>query len=319
LVTVNGGSVVSLMRACVESYVIQGISFDEAATECSSMSFPAVPETGIDGAMLAGPGNTADLNIPVCGGSSVDPLLASPVAPAARAARVIADSLNSSQMSAENALKDGDPLGLVGVLEFAPIALITEVVAVALDALDKVLDVLSSHEATNDHNQVSKDTVSACEEAAAFIGACNAEDWKSGPCDLFRKKLDGCADPLIASVDPEGESTCRMTSVDDGAVEKIVLIVCAQDARVAPDQNPCQPIDGVVTRRSYRLPGDPERPLCSDPRALVDAGDCINEINILEFGDDIHDVVREAQTRLGGPVFVVPMPAPFACGLRPCD
>lgn len=306
-VTVDGGSLVKLMQACVASYIDQGIPLEEASKECSMKEFPVLPDTGLDGGVILAEGDTTDVNIPVCSGKNIDETTANILHDAGQGLHNAADSANESMTRAAERCADEPaeclriPILQVGAATLEGLA---DVFDAAGDLADDIVNAAASI------FERVPDQVSGCEEAAAFIGRCNAEGWTTGPCEVFRKQLDGCADPLVALVDPDQAPPCRMTSVDGDVVEEVALQICAKDARVAPDQDPCQPTAAIGLRHSYRLPGDADRPVCSDPQALVQPEDCLHELNVIEFGADIDDVIREAQDRLGGPVVVLPAPPP---------
>ena len=113
----------------------------------------------------------------------------------------------------------------------------------------------------------------ACREMQSFLAGCNDSGWKTGGCQLFLAKLQGCADPRITNPGPEDDATCGLPAVDPEEAKRVSVLMCQMATRPAPDEDPCAPLplEGELYRYRYGAKGPP----CGDPRARTGEDQCL--------------------------------------------
>jgi len=154
---------------------------------------------------------------------------------------------------------------------------------------------------------------SACQIVTAaareMLAECTRTGWKSGACEILHSKLRGCVDPRLAHTDPDGGVVCA-GAPDPAAVIDAWRKKCAQVTDGGTACGGLAPPDGAVLTYTGGPAG-----ACDDPRAFVDpeAGACIAPLEVSNPAQPmtVRDYVIVAQTRLGGPTFVLPTKSPW--------
>ncbi|HEY7412674.1 MAG TPA: hypothetical protein VII13_18175, partial [Vicinamibacteria bacterium] len=152
--------------------------------------------------------------------------------------------------------------------------------------------------------------VDMCQDLAQFISDCNAVGWQSGQCQIFLAQLNHCADPTIALTDGEGGGCGAPRVGDEEQAKRVAFVVCNQHIKPAPGHDPCSEgsLEGEVYE--FALRRDPNGPPCENPYAMPDDEACSRTVSVVvTLQDSADEIVRLAQERLGGPVFIVPKPA----------
>jgi hypothetical protein len=158
----------------------------------------------------------------------------------------------------------------------------------------------------------------AVAQAQAFLRECQRTGWKTGACQAFQARVKRCPDPRLAYVDPGAGYACG-ESADPKLVAEAYAKKCEQLARPGPDgRNPCQPQAPEGDARAIKGAKD----LCNDPNAYHTGEGCVAELVVpnpagFQRGGSVQEVLTIATTRLGGPVFVLPKPAPAPSGPQP--
>jgi hypothetical protein len=172
-----------------------------------------------------------------------------------------------------------------------------------------------------------------CVDTAAFIGECNRSGWKTSPCRILLGQLEGCSDPTVTDPAPDGGDAvgCKQADPDAKTIETMAALVCHMRIQPAPGEDPCVPTtsDGIVLNGWVRLapcreggdhPLGPDGPTiacdpnqdatpCGAPVAHTQEDQCLVNITVAQFGQkNIDEILAIAGDKLGGPVFVVPMP-----------
>ncbi len=155
---------------------------------------------------------------------------------------------------------------------------------------------------------VSPGATAGCNAINAFLNECTLASWQTAPCELFLSRLNGCADPTIARVDPDAEQACRNTKVSAQEIEEVAFLACSEKTKPVPGQDPCSGELGVGVAFEFRYGDDnPNAPICANPFALVTPETCVGTFKIvLARQQTIQDVI-EAARRFGGPVVVLPL------------
>lgn len=160
--------------------------------------------------------------------------------------------------------------------------------------------------------------VQALAQAQEFLRECQRTGWKTGACQTFQAREKGCPDPRLAYVDPGAGYACG-----DGPDPKLVAEAyarrCEQLVRFGPDgSNPCRPKAPELDVRAIKGVKD----LCNDPKAYHTGEGCVVELVApspagFQRGGTVQEVITIATSRLGGPIFVLPKPAPAPRGPQP--
>ncbi len=155
-------------------------------------------------------------------------------------------------------------------------------------------------------------------QAQAFLRECQRTGWKTGACQVFQARVNRCPDPRLAYVDPGAGYACG-ESLDPKLVAEAYAKKCEQLTRPGPDgRNPCRPQAPEGDARAIKGAKD----LCNDPKAYHTGEGCVAELLVpspagFQRGGSVQEVIAIATTRLGGPVFVLPKPAPAPGGPQP--
>lgn len=317
------------MYACVHELIRQGVSLVVATRECYlRLQTAAELHTEPFGAVLdahgirtsgwaTGPGIRA-----MCGGGA-NPMLAGPKG---IGDVIVKDGPGEGQFTVTT--KDGSFSLIVGP--------ITIVERVASDG--KVIRHDPPTPPKTDGGTKREAGASTCaavvEEARPLLSECQRTAWKSAQCQSVRAEAKQCPDPSLIYVDPQQGYACG-ESVDAEAARRTYETLCRRTVRPVPGgPDPCRPGDPLGAGMVY--PGPPPDDLCVDPRAQ-DAGRTDGEecLAVYEPGNPVPGMTPQqllvwAQSRFGGPVFVLPMPggggggsgprpgAPPQCMLTPC-
>lgn len=324
LISVDTGSYTKAVMACVASYVDQGASVNDALDACSSIGFPALPPTANDLSGLADAQQNPNIAPAACAGIGADPRVS------AGALTEPKDSAEAKRKIEELFLEAAEVVKAVNELKEdcdgghgkpqACLALSYEETE-----LNRIVGEVRYYEqfthsaneydhGDTDHGLVGNDLAyNACLAANQFVGECNRDGWSSTACQMFLDKGQGCADPLIANVDPDQGEMCQLEAVDFEEYKDVYFLVCSLDTLPGPDGTPCVPMTTTGLGHSYRLPGDPSDPLCSDTRALVDAEDCIHTMDLIEVGPSWQEELKTLGEKFGGPVVVLPQTGGIGC------
>lgn len=162
------------------------------------------------------------------------------------------------------------------------------------------------------------DCVQAVARMQQFLRECQRTGWKTAACQVFRARQKNCPDPRLAYVDPGSGYACG-EAPDPKLVAEAYARRCEALVRPGPDgRNPCRPQTPPLDAR--RLQG--VKDLCNDPKALTTGEGCVVELVApspagFQRGGTVQEVIAIATTRLGGPIFVLPKPAPAPRGPQP--
>lgn len=177
----------------------------------------------------------------------------------------------------------------------------------------------ADRKASSDPNFQPKSTTQDAGEASAcdmvttaareMLRECHRNAWRSAECQELHARMNGCPDPTQILIDPDAGYVCA-PAVDPALVAAAWQARCEELTTPGPDgSSPCVPPDvqghGYILERS----GD----ICSDPRAYVDgdSGVCVRTLEADGFGDpDVRSLIEIALARFGGPIVVIPSPAP---------
>jgi hypothetical protein len=162
------------------------------------------------------------------------------------------------------------------------------------------------------------DCVQAVARAQEFLRECQRTGWKTGACQVFRARQKNCPDPRLAYVDPGSGYACG-EAPDPKLVAEAYAMRCEALVRLGPDgRNPCRPQAAQLDARQLQGVKD----LCNDPKAYTTGEGCVVELVVpsptsFQRGGTVQEVIAIANTRLGGPIFVLPKPAPAPRGPQP--
>lgn len=161
-----------------------------------------------------------------------------------------------------------------------------------------------------------------CAQAVArmqeFLRECQRTGWKTGACQVFAARAKGCPDPRLAYVDPGAGYACG-EAADPKLVAEAYARRCEALVRPGPDgRNPCRPQAAQLDARQLQGVKD----LCNDPKAYHTGEGCVVELTApspagFQRGGTVQEVIAIATSRFGGPIFVLPKPAPIPRGPQP--
>ncbi|MCI0451594.1 MAG: hypothetical protein L0Z51_04270 [Candidatus Latescibacteria bacterium] len=151
---------------------------------------------------------------------------------------------------------------------------------------------------------------SLCQRVSEFIGECNRDGWQSPDCKVFLDKLNGCLDRTVADPADPAEP-CSIEPVDPEKAEEVFLLHCWGLRNPVPGEDPCtRTISGLAMEYKIRTGGGGLDP-CDDPYVRHTGEDCYPTFTLVKFGEvDINELQKWGLEKLGGPVFIIPKPAP---------
>jgi hypothetical protein len=159
---------------------------------------------------------------------------------------------------------------------------------------------------------VSPDAVSACNQMREFTHECQLAGWKTANCQIFLDRLSGCGDPTITDPSPEEERECKAKPIDSETIKRIAFLSCSKNTKPVPGSDPCSGLigDASIYHFSYgKL--NPNQPICSNPFAYTTAESCTGTFSVIVASEEmVNDAIKEANERLGGPIFILPIPTP---------
>jgi hypothetical protein len=149
--------------------------------------------------------------------------------------------------------------------------------------------------------------------ARELLRECIRTGWRSAKCQSFLAKMHGCAEPMIAFVDPESGYACGQ-KLDPEAAKDAWVKRCRELKRPTPGgPDPCAP-PGIDPSGRFVTTNSAED-VCNSPISIVDPDNpaCIGTITLeTSFGwPHIQEVLVLGLDRLGGPVLLLhPKPKP---------
>lgn len=156
------------------------------------------------------------------------------------------------------------------------------------------------------------DSESLCQQVAEFVGACNADGWRSPDCMKFMDKMKGCLDRTVADPVNPGEP-CSIPMVDPERVQEVMMLRCWAVRHPVPGEDPCtDTIKGLAFTYFFRTgtPGENFDP-CNNPYVRETGEDCYPTFTLVEFGEpDIRELIKNGYAKFGGPVFIIPKGPP---------
>jgi hypothetical protein len=162
-------------------------------------------------------------------------------------------------------------------------------------------------------SKVDPEGVSVCQNVTQLVNECSLAGWQTSPCQMFLARLNGCGDPKITDPAPDGAQECRAPRVRKEEAQRVAYHACSIKTTPGPDADPCSGpvVEGLAFTFAFGR-NDPNRPICSNVFAYTTSEECTSTFTVTvgpQAGAD--SVIAEAQKRLGGPIFVRPVPSPL--------
>ena len=176
-----------------------------------------------------------------------------------------------------------------------------------------------SPSATGDWNPPDDDTAvarpvtegqSLCQQISEFVGECNRDGWTNPDCKAFLDKMNGCLDGTVADPADPAEP-CSIPPVDAETAKEVFLLHCWALKKPVPGEDPCSKnIPGLAFVYQIRTGAGGLDP-CNDPHVRHTGEDCYPTFTLVKFDEvDINELQKWGLDKLGGPIFIIPKPAP---------
>lgn len=166
-----------------------------------------------------------------------------------------------------------------------------------------------------------------CRAMMEFILECNSRSWQTKKCQDAMWKMRKCSDPSITTPMPDGDLVCPLdgTEVVAETVGQVGVIACQMRIKPEPGTDPCEPttLDAITVhgyfpvrfceggREGDRGSSCRNATPCGDPRALTGEEQCSPTLTLSTFGTkDLQAIADFIREKVGGPVFIIPLPRP---------